>query len=634
MQPGLKKGKIALFVVAALFLGSAFAGKDVVRLLGAQRVPGGRDGTGPVNSGAGAAPAVINGWREAEARVYRARLATDMAAQDGSVIYQLAIEGEWQLTALQARAQSVELHGLLSQVTVKSDRAGADPAKLAQLGQYLQTPVLITLDPRGAVREVAIDPAIPQLAAGLLKSIVAYQQLSAPADAAAESWSAEETDSAGKYLAQYRVEPTNTALIHKQKQRYTDLLGVSDPNVRSATSVEVAKSEASFELERKSLRRVALEETLISRGDMIPVLRSTANFTLELTGSRMLAPPLVAALRLKAASAKPQPLFVNPPPDMQAGDMDRVRVAGRSFEDLTRAFAKYPTASDPKAVLPDEQRREYDELFSALTSLMRLDDDTVTDAMEQIREGAAQAPMLRDALWNAGTSYAQEKLVELVGFYKDEGQRRLTLIGMGQVQTPTPATVKYLESMVDDKMHGRQARLSLGSAAKRLRESEDMKAAEAIVASLTRHYQESPDTITKASYIDALGNTRLDAAKALIVSALESDDPMMRWSAVRALRHLPGADVDALIERLAIGDPKASVRNAAVAVIGERTPSGPLMQALDTLMRTDPEVMVRRSAVMAGVSLSEAVPELRNTLAWVAGNDPEPKMRELAGSYL
>ncbi|HEX7481590.1 MAG TPA: acyl-CoA dehydrogenase family protein, partial [Polyangiales bacterium] len=50
-----------------------------------------------------------------------------------------------------------------------------------------------------------------------------------------------------------------------------------------------------------------------------------------------------------------------------------------------------------------------------------------------------------------------------------------------------------------------------------------------------------------------------------------------------------------------------------------------------TLMRTEPTIMVRRSAVVAGAGLTGVVPEMRETLAWVASNDPEPKMRELAG---
>ena len=43
------------------------------------------------------------------------------------------------------------------------------------------------------------------------------------------------------------------------------------------------------------------------------------------------------------------------------------------------------------------------------------------------------------------------------------------------------------------------------------------------------------------------------------------------------------------------------------------------------LMRSDPEV--------AGVAFREDVPRLRDTIHWVAGNDPQPQMRELAAGY-
>lgn len=45
-------------------------------------------------------------------------------------------------------------------------------------------------------------------------------------------------------------------------------------------------------------------------------------------------------------------------------------------------------------------------------------------------------------------------------------------------------------------------------------------------------------------------------------------------------------------------------------------------------------LMVRRSAVATAAALKSTVPALLDSLQWVAANDPEPKLRDLAASYL
>jgi hypothetical protein len=334
-------------------------------------------------------------------------------------------------------------------------------------------------------------------------------------------------------------------------------------------------------------------------------------------------------MRDSLANAQAQPLFKNVAPSGPSPDLDRARVGDHTFADLMRDATRFPSNKE----LSVEDREQRDALFVATSALMRLDDNAVTEAVNLIRSGAPQATMLRDALWNAGTGYAQQELVKLMSFFKDDSDRRFALIGLGMVKEPTPATVAYLETMLSDAMHGAQARLSLGSTVQYLKDT-DPAAADAVVTLLAQRFEGAQDPIEKASYVDALGNTRYNAARPVIDSALTSDYPAIRSAGVLALRHLQGDDVDGVVARVALGDAESTVRDTAISVIASRTPSAPLMHALDTLMRTEPTIMVRRSAVVAGAGLTGVVPEMRETLAWVASNDPEPKMRELAGGYL
>jgi hypothetical protein len=464
---------------------------------------------------------------------------------------------------------------------------------------------------------------------------VAYEQFSAPLGTE-RSWSVEETDATGKYRAEYRADTNTAGTVRKSKTAYLDLLGTSDPKLRASTKVEITQSDATFELDGSGRpRKVTMHEKVVTHGTMFPEVSSLADFSLELTGTQRLSPEQIGELLRVLPNTTPQPLYAALPQTGSSPDLDRVKVGGRTFDDLMKEASAFPPASDlavHRQELTDEQRVEHDKLFSALSALLRLDDDAVDEAVAQIRANSPESPMLRDALWNAGTSYAQSQLTKLMSFYKDERDRRFTMIGLGLVKEPTAATVSYVETMLDDPMHGKQARLSLGTIAQHLGAT-DPDAAGEVIKVLTDRYQLSKDPVVRASYIDALGNTRNDTAMATIMAALQSDESSERSAAVLALRFMHGPNVDDTIKLVAISDVDWMVRSTAITTIPDRTPTQPLMEALDTLMRSDPEVMVRRGALMVGVALREDVPRLRDTIQWVAGNDPEPQMRELAAGY-
>jgi hypothetical protein len=181
---------------------------------------------------------------------------------------------------------------------------------------------------------------------------------------------------------------------------------------------------------------------------------------------------------------------------------------------------------------------------SAQTALV---DGPVLDRTDQLLQGPGQSAVLDD--WTRP------------GVAGDSGYLRLP------------------ELMLDDPNEGTQARMSLGSTVKHLKDT-DPQAADAIVALLAKRYNERRDPVEQASYIDGLGNTRYAAARPTIDAALHSDESLVRASAVSALRVMPGDDVDDAIARIAVSDPDSLVRAAGVSVIGEPTPRKALMQAL------------------------------------------------------
>jgi len=256
----------------------------------------------------------------------------------------------------------------------------------------------------------------------------------------------------------------------------------------------------------------------------------------------------------------------------------------------------------------------------------------VQRAVKLIQGSDEQHSYVRDALASAGTPAAQRALVSLMDHYGDDGQQRVTLIGLSMVTVPTPETVGYLRSMRDDPVHGRQARYGLGSATRRLlaRAPEE---GEAVLEELTSSLADATTETDRSDYVTALGNTRSPTAYESIVATLDDPSPVVRSAAVRALLHQQGPEVDGVVARVATADPVDIVRLSGVEVLRDRRSSPPLLSALDSILRLDRSLLVRRQALVVAAGKAPAAPLLRESIAWVASNDPVAELRELAARY-
>jgi hypothetical protein len=108
-----------------------------------------------------------------------------------------------------------------------------------------------------------------------------------------------------------------------------------------------------------------------------------------------------------------------------------------------------------------------------LAALLRQDESARLDAMRRILGGGSDAPVLIDALGDAGDFESQRLLIDVLDKAKlDETQRRGALIAVSLVREPGPDAVAALEARLDDPLLGTQAAYGLGAYAHQLQQSE------------------------------------------------------------------------------------------------------------------------------------------------------------------
>ncbi len=572
-----------------------------------------------------------------QSNAYDLRLDTKVTVPQQGQVYHFVVSGTWQLTTLERGPKSTLVHARLLEPIVTTPEQNTDSSRLHALAEELGRDTYLQYDPSGAVTKLRLDAKLSTLSQGLVKGVVALSQIVRPSGAK-EAWTTRETDGLGEYEASYVMRSQSG--VGKGKTRYTRLSGANDPMLNSKVEVSVASSKVSADAKPEGgLLALVADEQLRTEGSLLPGAVSATILRLKAMGetveSRVTAQLLAAAKKTPGA-----PLDQLVKTNGYSSDADRARVGERKLDEIIDDLAKLRSPPLKKGepngeTLPTEQRQERDRLFIALSAELRLDDAAVDAVLARIRAGSADQQILRDALVSAGTEHAQHALIELMDFYKDTDttNRRMTMIGMSSLRQPSPETIDYMKSMLDDAQHGRQARYGMGSLIMSLNQNDADTVSEPL-ALLQQRFHDAKDPAERADFANALGNTHLLDVRPELDAALNDDSPDVRMAGINGLTHQAGDDVDSVIAHFMTSDPNELVRDDAIDVAKRRDPSPALLDALTTCMRLDKEILVRRSAISAAAALQQVVPQLSESLQWVAQNDPEPKLRELAAASL
>lgn len=321
-----------------------------------------------------------------------------------------------------------------------------------------------------------------------------------------------------------------------------------------------------------------------------------------------------------------------PTSSREVTDADRERLGSRTYPELLSSLS---TAIDNQDV--DGAR----EAISLLTILFKTDPEAMRLARAEIQKGLPmkKAEPLMGAMSMASGPEAESQLIELVNDNDlDPEVREYSVAHLGSVETPSDDVISTLAALSSDEASGPlrpQALTSLGNALRRGAEAGGSETQAQAFEQLIELSKTASTPLDKANSMLALGNTASPQALPAIAEGLASTDPMVRHSAVFALREVPGAEIDGRIISVMTSDPQPEVRVAAGNALSYRDLNAPLAEGILKAVQVEPDSAVRDAALTAvtqgGVDPdSPAYP----IVDWLANNDPDAKLRERAAQFL
>ncbi|MCP3137105.1 HEAT repeat domain-containing protein [Pyxidicoccus xibeiensis] len=553
---------------------------------------------------------LIPGWR------YRYLFDLDTRAIGGVAgepdVLHTGWSGTLDLTYAGAEGGQQLFQGRVVLTRVEMERGGTQvlgPDAQQLLRVMLERPVYVAQDTRGRVLAVHFPPTVDTTGRRFVRALLAATQFVAEDGS---TWSTEESDTTGDFESEYRAGGSTNTYV-KTKRRYLRSAAPGTPprlkghlaftlfedgHVKEAAGSDVMEVSGTGRLEtRVALTGVGVDRQPLSLGDFQAV-RSTL---------------------------KTERLAVAEPAEASTPAGDRQLVGGATSAELLRLLAR---ATQPHA---------RDATRARLAALFRLEPAELERATRMVRQGTASpelAGQLLEALGSAGTPESQRALVSVLEEARVRAELRTQAARVAsRVQTPTLALAAALELALDgarDEEVKNAAALAVGAVVKGLEPMEPARSRELLEGVLKRCQARSVDPVV---CLKTLANAGSPRGLAYAKSSLLHPSTKVRDAAMDALRTIPGAEADALLDEVLLGDPSPRVRTQAVAAMSHRV-AGPHMKALSTALRLDSSAQVRMEVVrlLGGLKTVDelAVALLRD----VAENDVSEEVRRLAASML
>jgi HEAT repeat protein len=543
---------------------------------------------------------------------YRLKAETTLRSAAGETLLWLQLSGSWQIAGSQRgeiRARLVD-----PKLLVAGGKGATSGASSPDLSQALGEPVYWTLDRAGRVTDLRIVPGLSSTARDLWRLVVSATEIVRP-DPVAVTWTTEEEDVMGRFRAAYAADGNR---VTKQKLEYLQPRS-GTLAAGAAPAYTVKESNGLFMLiDTGTIDRLeAVDHVVAQPQPPLPAMGARSVVRLERTGDADLMMSDDQWRRERATSVPASEARPGGP----GPDFDRLRSANARLPEL---LAKRASAS------PAERA----ELFTALVSLLRIDREALQDARRRVTGGDPDTEWILDALGTAGTSDAQEVLIQVVGApIHPVAVRFRALRGLSLVKAPVSQTLSTLRRYLDDPALGLQARLGLGSLAHEISKT-DAEAAQRVAAPLVVGLAAAPSHSVRLEYLKALGNAGLPSTLPAIEPWLRDSSEAVRAEATRALRLVSGSRSDELLAAGLVSDPSPRVRDAALVAMGDRPVTDPLAAAVDGAIRRDRDVGVRQKAIKVGRFWMKGYPSIRQAIEGAAHRDPDSRVREVATSAL
>ena len=566
---------------------------------------------------AGAAPEMQPGDQSRWSLDLRVRL-----EQHAAPPVEVHLTGDWVSTIVAVRPGEYDAQLQIDHTGFTGDAAKTVPAaSLDDLRQRLSRPFWATYRIDGGLLAIHFYRDISPADQNLLQMIATELQLVRP-DSAQLSWSAQERDGAGEYVALYVMAQPDRIIKRKLKYLYTD--GV--PGVPADTvHVVLDQSNVTFSLRTDGSIQTADGTTRMHMELLSDQSGQLAAVTEIHIGNLRTAsaPELIGSLAHARPNVTSSPIVTHrlDPIKAQAQADDRLLEGHTTGGLLTAAFAKDTNDS---------------AVADRLVALFRRRPEAASVAVALLSQKGAQR-RLTDALGIAGSPSAVTALGNLA---RDTGLpedlRVDAIIAFVQMRHPTVEAMRIPANLMDDSnsVVRSAARLMSGALARAGRSAHSAEA-DVIDSSLICLYRNTSETSQITQLLGALGNSAGPSVVPVIEEALRDSRVPVRAAAARALRLAPGFEVDRLLATVMDSDSSPIVRSDAIFAARFRRPlPSSLADAVLHTASSDSVDYVRSDAVALIRQNPSASPNIPDTLEHIANRDINPGIRRQASEAL
>lgn len=580
-----------------------------------------RSGADATRSGWGAIP--TDGRDVGQKRVYEVALETTFDSKGGGKPAQtFGLTGDFRLsvTAFASDDHRTSVRAEIAPARVRQNRNGAAVDTTAETQRALAEPIALSIAHSGMIERVYMDAKIDPLLHGVARAVLSALQFVAPADRRAESWSATEEDSTGKFVAGYRR--TGELEFAKTRDRYLDdissNMGFHRRERKGPTQLTLLRSGILEHVDS------AYEEAIVSDS---AEMRARTRVRLRLVSVEQTDAEPVAMSRANAGSLTQSPAATRRPAEHYAE-----LAKGQSVAGLSRVLVETD---------PDDTHGRMAVMYK-LDALFRTQGDAaVAEAAQAVRstESDDDARVIMGALEAAHTPAAQRALTELAADATVPSDRRITsLMHLGLAEAPTSETLGSLRTMadnpeLDDELRS-TALLALGGSLRNADPSLPQDEGAPSVDYLLERASAASSEEERRLALDALGNSGHGQALDTIDDALGDAEPGMRATAASALRHIDDAKADGMIADTALADDDASVRAQALSALRYRSLTKETETALLDALSHDEDVAVRLTALEVAAHHMQEHAQLGKALAHASEHDAEAAVRARAAALI
>ena len=594
------------------------------------------DATAPVTS---VAPNLLaeSLWRDNQSYVYELELSSSAGLAGALPMAQYEMHGNLIIAARKVAVNSVQLAIHVAEPKFRTEKSDAQPMYDA-LAKELATPSLITLSD-GAITEERIAKGTSTFAESILRYVGAIFQLRAATGH--RGLEATERDATGVYHASYDTNAEGSELV-RTKLRYDQLpvggkgLAANGPTL----STNVRSSSATLKVSDGSLQSIELAESLGSPVSSSAAMSSSTSLklTLERSSATVTVLPWDMLVRDSVAT-RPGHMIARA---TNTSQFDALRIGDYTFDKAlaemsdsakrlaTKQAKDAKSKGRPSPVDPSIEKRELtsdERAFTAMTALLRRDTANVDRAVQIINKKDVAAAQLMDALSSAGTPSAQQALLGVVENSKlDKSLRQRSAIALTRVANAAPGTVSAFTRLLHVQGFETAACYGLGTISRRLRESGDFAAADAIVGTLVKELKESKSEDWDVVVLRGIANSGSGNAFETVEPFLKEPSARLREAAVESIRLMQESKVDTVLQSVIANETDESVRIAALDACAMRPMTPILLQRVASAGLAGKSTRVRQRAIQVLATWAPQNPEATAALKSITALETNPNL--------